>query len=54
MDYKPESNKEKTLAYLLMYAKGLSFRTGIPLKKINCSWLDESHHLSSEPERVKW
>ena len=59
LDFKPEAAKEKeekVCSQLYLYARGLSFRTGIPLKRFRCAWFDENDYFEFEPARaeVRW
>jgi transposase-like protein len=54
LDLKPDANKEHPEAQLLSYAMGLSFRTGIPLKSIECAWFDEKDYFSFAASEAKW
>ena len=57
LDYKPDAEKEKNAAsQLYLYALGVSFRTGIPLKKFICAWFDSKMYFEFAPVKgkVKW
>ena len=57
LDYKPDAEKEKNAAsQLYLYALGVSFRTGIPLKKFICAWFDSKVYYEFAPlkAKVKW
>jgi transposase-like protein len=44
LDFKPdaaEENGQKVASQLFLYARGLSYRTGIPLNRFRCAWFDE-------------
>jgi len=56
LDFKPDASKEKpqkVASQLYLYALGLSFRTGISLKKIRCSWFDEKNCYEFNPSELK-
>jgi len=55
LDYKPDTAKENENAVasqLYLYALGLSFRTGIPLKMMRCAWFDEHDYFEFEPKKA--
>ena len=54
LDYKPNAIKENASGQLLLYARGLSFRTGIPLDRFECAWFDDRDYLSFSPTETKW
>lgn len=56
MDYKPQAKKERPEAQLYLYARALSFRTGLPMNNIECAWFDEFDHISFSPSKceIKW
>jgi len=54
LDYKPEAKKGDASGQLLLYARGLSFRTGVPLENMECGWFDERDHISFSPAETRW
>lgn len=56
LDYKPQAKKEHPEGQLFLYARALSFRTNIPIEKMECAWFDEFDHFSFSPKDVdfKW
>lgn len=56
LDYKPGAaweDEQKVASQLYLYARGLSFRTGIPLNRFRCAWFDESDYFEFSPSRVR-
>ncbi|RLF39813.1 MAG: hypothetical protein DRN12_06450 [Thermoplasmata archaeon] len=56
LDYKPDAEKEnkfKVVSQLYLYASGLSFRTGIPLKFFRCGWFDDKNYYEFKPINCK-
>ena len=54
LDFKPNAVKEtKAPTQLYLYALALSFRTGIPLQKMQCAWFDEKNYYSFEPSTAR-
>jgi len=56
LDFKPMASREKdsrVASQLYLYASGLSFRTGIPLKKFRCAWFDETVYYEFTPMESK-
>lgn len=56
LDYKPQAKKEHPEGQLFLYARALSFRTGISMDKMECAWFDEFGHYSFSPKdaKVSW
>lgn len=54
LDYKPNASKEHPEGQLLNYARALSYRTGVPLKDIECAWFDEKDLFSFDPSKAIW
>jgi len=55
LDFKPKAAKEseqKVASQLFWYAKGLSFRTTIPLKMFVCAWFDENSYHEFIPSKI--
>ncbi len=52
LDIKPESSKEHPEAQLLLYALGLSQRTGIPISSMECAWFDEKYYFHFDPSKA--
>lgn len=53
LDYKPSAAREKpekVVTQLSLYARALSFRTGIPLEQMTCCYFDEEHCYEFEPQ----
>ena len=56
LDFKPnaaQENEQKVVSQLYLYALGLSFRTGIPLRMFRCAWFDEKIYYEFDPAKVK-
>ena len=56
LDYKPKAsmeNEQKVASQLYLYARGLSFRTGITLKVFRCAWFDKSDYYEFSPSMVR-
>jgi len=56
LDFKPnaaQENEQKAVSQLYLYALGLSFRTGIPLRMFRCAWFDEKIYYEFDPAKVK-
>ena len=52
LDYKPgaaKENEQKVASQLYLYARGLSYRTGIPLNRFRCAWFDEFVYYEFNP-----
>ncbi|MDG6224054.1 MAG: hypothetical protein QCI82_00910 [Candidatus Thermoplasmatota archaeon] len=54
MDLKPGAASEHPEGQLLLYSQGLSFRTGVPLSDMVCSWFDDKDCFSFDPSEAKW
>ncbi len=53
LDFKPNAGKEKKApTQIYLYALALSFRTGIPLNKMQCAWFDEKNYFQFEPSQA--
>ena len=56
LDFKPMAaweNEQRVASQLYLYASGLSFRTGIPLKVFRCAWFDENDYYEFSPVEVE-
>jgi len=56
LDFKPDvakENENKVASQLYLYASGLSFGTGIPLKEFRCAWFDEYNYFEFSPIDTK-
>ncbi|RLF60499.1 MAG: hypothetical protein DRN16_04690 [Thermoplasmata archaeon] len=56
LDFKPnaaQENEQKVVSQLYLYALGLSFRTGIPLRMFRCAWFDEKVYYEFDPAEAK-
>ncbi len=54
LDFKPNAEKEKKApTQIYLYALALSFRTGIPLNKMQCAWFDEKNYYCFEPSQAR-
>jgi len=56
LDFKPNAEKEyekKVMSQLYLYAKGLAFRTRVPLKYFRCAWFDEKNYFEFDPSQIK-
>jgi hypothetical protein len=56
MDYKPGAKSVDKLqvgSQLYWYARALSFRTGIPMRKFMCAWFDEEVYYEFAPNKIK-
>ena len=50
LDYKPDAAKErKAAAQLTLYAKALSYRTGLPRDNFVCAWFDDKDYFEFIP-----
>ncbi|MCX6665134.1 MAG: hypothetical protein NT038_03600 [Euryarchaeota archaeon] len=55
LDYKPDAakqNNQTVASQLYLYARGLSFRTNIPLEQMRCAYFDEKTYLEFSPEEA--
>lgn len=48
-----QENEQKVTSQLYLYAVGLSFRTGIPLKMFRCAWFDENNYYEFSPAEAE-
>lgn len=56
LDFKPDADKEKeskVASQLYLYARGLSFRTKIPLQGFRCAWFDQDAYYEFNPVELK-
>jgi len=56
LDFKPMADREKeskVASQLYLYARGLSFRTKIPLQSFRCAWFDENKYYEFNPTEIK-
>ena len=56
LDFKPnaaQENEQRVVSQLYLYALGLSFRTGIPLRMFRCAWFDEKVYYEFDPAEAK-
>lgn len=56
LDFKPKAAKEKpekVVTQLSLYARALSFRTGISTSQMMCAYFDEEHCYEFEPQPLK-
>lgn len=56
LDLKPDAkheNEQKVVSQLYLYARGLSYRTGIPLKIFRCAWFDENDYYEFLPSKLQ-
>lgn len=56
LDFKPiavRENEQKAASQLYLYAQGLSFRTGMPLKVFRCAWFDENDYYEFNPVQAE-
>lgn len=49
LDYKPDAEKIKPIAQLMVYALALSRLTKLPLRFFTCAWFDDTHYFSFYP-----
>ena len=52
LDFKPNAsseNEEKVASQLFLYARALSYRTGINLNRFRCAWFDENNYYEFSP-----
>lgn len=54
LDYKPSASGEHPEGQLLMYARGLLYRTKIPLDMMECAWFDGKDYFHFSPADAKW
>ncbi len=57
LDFKPNAykeNKEKVASQLYLYARALSYRTGINLNRFRCAWFDEIDYYEFSPSDYKF
>ena len=52
LDYKPGTNKDKSIEQLMVYALALSRRTGLRLYHFKCAWFDDEHYYEFYPLHV--
>lgn len=56
LDFKPmavQENDQKVVSQLYFYARGLTFRTRIPLKVFRCAWFDENDYYEFSPAEAE-
>ncbi len=56
LDYKPGAAKlkqEGVVGQIYLYARGLSFRTGLPLSNFRCAWFDEEAYFEFDPSKAR-
>ena len=56
LDYKPNAareNEHKVASQLYLYARGLSFRSGIPLNRFRCAWFDENDYYEFDLSKIE-
>lgn len=53
LDYKPQAEEVRPISQLYAYARGLSFRTGIPFKKFKAAWFNENIYKEFDPHKTR-